>query len=1053
MGASLGLAGLSGCIRWPEEKLAPYAHRPHNRLPGQPVSYATAMELGGMGQGLLAVSFDGRPIKIEGNPTHPLNQGAADAIAQASVLEVYDPDRSRGVVRREGDTHTASSWAEFVHWADGQFSGDGAGFCILSEASTSPSLLDMRQRLEKAMPKAQWFQYEPLSEDNVREGTRLAFGRPLRAVPELGLARVIVALDADLFGGASPLAIKLARDFAAGRRLNTGKGDSPIFVERKSGQSPSAAGEGSGGMNRLYVAESIHSITGACADHRRAMPPSAIVPLAARIAGELGVIPPPNPPVQREGGRNDKDTAFVDSLVKDLKQNPGRSLVVAGPRQPAEVNALVAAINHKLGNIGKTIVYYEDPEPQRPTHVAGLRTLTEKMRAGQVQTLLILGGNPVYSAPADLGFAAALEKVPHSIHLALYDDETSQRCLWHLSRAHYLEAWGDVRTFEGTVSIVEPLIEPLFDGRSAIEVLAIILGDKTGLDGGGYEIVRRTTQALLGNSYTEWKWKQALFDGIIKDTAWKPAALGVDKGTVPFSSNENRDSPPTAGDWSIFRREGAVLRADDGRKHGPVPFSPAEGQSPGTFEVVFFSDGKVYDGRFANNGWLEELPEPMTRLTWDNAAVVSPQTAAELGAQRDELLALKSGEAELLAPMFILPGMPDGVVALALGYGRKAAGRLGSGVGSNAYLLRTSDNLGWRSGVGVTATGQKYPLATVQDHHIVDEVGRQAVRERIPELIREGTFQQYQHDPALGIRKAAAISIFDEHRFDGRVDGAAPEMNVPRHDFHKWGLAVDLTVCTGCGACVVACQAENNVPIVGKEQVLHGREMHWLRVDRYFRETPDAAVAVHQPVLCMHCETAPCEEVCPVAATTHSQEGLNMMSYNRCIGTRYCSNNCPYKVRRFNFFDYNRGTLKDLYVPNLAREPISELLKMQKNPDVTVRMRGVMEKCTYCVQRIEHARITAKREGDRPIPDGQIQTACQQTCPTRALVFGDLNDPQSRVSKLLALPRTYGLLDEQLNTKPRTQYVAKVRNPAPGLDPPLPPGEGRGEGMLKKTGV
>ncbi len=975
MGASLGLAGLAGCIRMPEERLAPYAHPPNNRMPGVPVSYATAFELGGVAQGLLVTSYDGRPIKIEGNPNHPLNQGAADAIAQASVLEVYDPDRSRGVIKRETGTPLRVGWDEFARWAKQQFAGDGKGVCVLSEASRSPSLADARARLMKAMPKVQWFEYEPLSDDNVREGTRRALGAPLRGVLELSHAEVIAGLDADLFGGGDPLAIKYARDFAGRRRLDD-----------------AAAAE----MNRLFVVESVCSITGACADHRRAVRASAVPALAAQLAGALGIAAP----ATVESG---VDRAFLDTLKADLEAHPGRSVVVAGPRQPAEVHALVAAINLKLGNVGKTIVYYADPEPERPAHVDALRALVRKIHGGEVTTLLILGGNPVYDAPADLEFGGALAKVRNSIHLGLHDDETSRRCAWHLSRAHYLEAWGDVRAYDGTVSIVQPLIEPLFDGRSAIEVLALILGDEAGTDGGGYHIVRRTLRSLLGASFTEWRWKQALADGVVAGTAWKAAAAG---GAAPGAPNGKAEiAPPPAGD---------------------------------DYEVVFFSDGKAYDGRFANNGWLQELPEPMTRLTWDNAALVSPQTAATLGVKRDELIALEIGSGvEVLAPACFLPGMPDGVIGLALGYGRNAAGSVGDGVGQNAYALRTSASMGWRAGVKVRPTGRTYRLATVQDHHIVDPLGRKAVQERIPELIKEGTFARYRRDRSLGNRKAGALSMFDEHRFDGRKEGLAGQWSVPAHDFHRWGMAIDLTACTGCGACVVACQAENNVPIVGKEQVLHGREMHWIRIDRYFRETPEAPVTAHQPVLCMHCENAPCESVCPVSATTHSQEGINMMTYNRCIGTRYCSNNCPYKVRRFNFFDYNRGTLKDLYAPNAIREPISELSRMQKNPEVTVRMRGVMEKCTYCIQRIERARIAAKREGDRALKDGEILTACQQSCPSGAIAFGDLNDPNSRVSKLQGLARSYGMLDPELNTKPRTQYVAKVRNPSPGLDAAL----------------
>ncbi|NLF69936.1 MAG: TAT-variant-translocated molybdopterin oxidoreductase [Candidatus Anammoximicrobium sp.] len=973
MGASLSLAGLSGCVRYPQERLAPYAHQPDGRTPGVPVRYATAWEVAGVAQGLLITSYDGRPIKVEGNPAHPVNRGAADAQAQAAVLELYDPDRSRGAIRREGVERTPVAWDDFFRWVKQELAGDGTGVAILSEASSSPSVADLRARLQKAMPKLEWFEYEPLSEDNVREGVRRAFGRGLRTVPDLASARVVVSLDADLFGGGHPLAIKHARDFAAGRQSGGAAGEAP---------------------NRLYVVESIHSMTGACADHRRAVRASAVGVVAARLAARLGVVGAVEPETNPDG----VEAAFFEAVQKDLEAAAGRSLIVAGARQPPEVHALVAAINDKLGNTGRTVLYYDDPDSGRPAHAEALRTLVRKIDEGAVAKLLILGGNPVYNAPADIAFAEALRKVQsHAVHLALHEDETSLLCRWHLSRAHALEAWGDALAYDGTYTIVQPLIEPLFDGKSVLEILAALAGETVDA-GGGYELVRRTFRGWVGESFSEWKWKKTLADGVLERDAGT-AGAPVDVG--------GQARPP----------EGVLPQGED------------------SFEVVFFADGKMHDGRFANNGWLQELPEPMTRLTWDNAALMSPATAEQVGLQRDELVSLQAGDsAGLLAPAYLLPGMPDGVIGLALGYGRTAAGNVGSGVGQNAYALRTTAGLGWRSGVSVQGTGRMHPLATVQDHHIVDAVGRAAVQERIPELIREGTFAELAADPALGQEKTRRLSPFNEHRFDGGAAGRADQSHVPAHDRHRWGLAVDLTACTGCGACVLACQAENNIPIVGREQVLHGREMHWIRVDRYFRETPESPVAVHQPVMCMHCENAPCEAVCPVAATTHSQEGLNMMTYNRCVGTRYCANNCPYKVRRFNYFDFNRGTLHDLYEPNLIREPVSELVKMQKNPEVTVRMRGVMEKCTFCVQRIENARAAAGREGGRPLADGEIQTACQQTCPARAIVFGDLNDPRSRVSQLQQQAHSYGMLDDDFNTKPRTRYLAKLRNPAVGLD-------------------
>ena len=896
-------------------------------------------------------------------------------------------------------SRVATTWERFADYIAKETAADGAGLVILSEATRSPSVEDMRKRLLEKKPKTQWVEYEAIAQDNVREGLWMVFGQPLRQVLELKNAQVVVTLDADIFGAGDPLNIKYARDFMAGRRLTA--------------QVPGSEAR----MNRLYSAEPIFSLTGAQADHRRAVAVSQIFPLVNEIALALGVS-------QARGdlAKSDIDRAFVDALIADLKAHLGTSVLVAGPRQPVLVHVLVAEINKVLGNTGKTVTYYSEPE--REHHVEALDKLIKQINAGTVNTLIILGGNPVYDAPADLDFASALAKVKNTVHLALHDDETSQLCGWHLSRTHYFEAWGDARTYDGTVSIVQPLIEPLFDGKSTLEVLAVLAGESWPTDG-GQTIVQRTLKNLLGDGYSDWKWKRGLVEGIVAETQQSPWA-GDRTGSGGVGVAHGWGMQPTSSTTS-----------------------PWKSTSTNDVELVLFADGKTYGGRYANSGWLQELPDPMTRLTWDNAALVSPKTAEKLGVADYDVVDLAAGSTKVQAPVFVMPGVADGTVALALGYGRAAGGSICRGVGSDVYPLRTSQVI--QAGVGgvtVTSTGKTYKLATVQQHHMIDKVGKNAIQERIPELIRERTFAEFKRDPNLGMKKILSLSIFDEHKFDGRVDGKDKEPNangVPDADMHQWGMAIDLTSCTGCSACVVACQAENNIPIVGKEQVLHGREMHWIRLDRYFQGEPEAighggGGAVHQPVMCVHCENAPCEEVCPVAATTHSQEGLNMMTYNRCIGTRYCSNNCPYKVRRFNFFDYNRGTITDLYTPNLLRGPLGELLRMQKNPEVTVRMRGVMEKCTYCVQRIESSRIKAKREGDRAIPDGEIKTACEQSCPTNAIVFGDLNQDgkngrtQSRVHKLHELARSYGLLDAELNTRPRTQYITKIRNTVDGVD-------------------
>ncbi len=798
MGASLGLAGLAGCIRMPEEKLAPYAHRPPSRTPGEPVSYATAMEIGGIAQGLLVTSYDGRPIKIEGNPSHPLNRGAADAIAQASILELYDPDRSRAVLRRDRNDKDRmplpTGWDDFARWAKGVFQGDGRGICVLSEVSNSPSLADMRARLKQVFPKAEWFRYSPvadapcLSEGVFPEGK----GEVLKScVPDLSKAKVILAINIDLFGGGNPMAVKLARDFAAGRRLYEAHG---------------------GPMNRLYVVESVPTVTGACADHRRALRPGAVTDFLAQLWQAVG-LGEPRPPK----GDSGVDRAFIDQLAADLKANRGRSAIIIGRTPDSEAGRFVDVFNRELGNIGRTIVPAD--AVAEPTTFAEMRQLDKRLLDGRVETLLILGGNPVYNAPRDLAFAESLAKVKNTIHLGLHDDETSRLCDWHLSRAHYLESWGDVQTFDGTVSIVQPLIEPMFDGRSAIEVLAMLSGDKEGIDGGGYEIVRRTFRSLKGMSFSEWKWKKALADGIVEGAVWQPPKV---KDEDDGKGKENSQGGMGGGTFRVTDDLDVAL--------------PPAGENQ--YELVFFPDAKVHDGRFANNGWLQEMPDPMTRLTWGNAALMNEKTAAKIGVKADEMVALLvDGPPKVEFPVLLQPGMPDGVIGVALGYGRTAAGSIGSGVGQNAYLLRDSAAIerGWTP-VRARPTGKTYSLATVQDHHVIDKVGREAIQERIPELIHECTLAELQKDPTLGHKPGNSVSIFNPHRLDGRSAAALDPKDVPAHDLHRWGLAVDLSACVGCASCVIACQAENNIPIVGKEQVLLGREMHWIRVDRYFRE-------------------------------------------------------------------------------------------------------------------------------------------------------------------------------------------------------------------------
>ncbi|MFH0793335.1 MAG: 4Fe-4S dicluster domain-containing protein, partial [bacterium] len=918
--------------------------------------FATSFELGGAAYGLLVTSYDGRPVKVEGNPLHPQNRGTADRLAQASVLEIYDPDRSKRLVRRGGGTQVVPTWEDFAGFAKTHFASlkekGGEGLAVLCENTSSPSFLHYRERFLSEFPKARWHEYEAISRDNEREGARFAFGTPLRAQLSLEKAKVIVSFDSDFLMD-HPSALKLAREYADGRTPDHGE------------------------INRLYVLESAFSVTGANADHRFALPPSLVTTAALYLLCELAARHSLVP------SDLDKDTRdllgptkypdelhFIPALANDLARAKGESVVIAGPRQPAAVHALVHAINLALGNVGETVNYTQDLLPERPSHTEAIRSLCEEMRNGGVETLLIVGGNPVFDAPADLGFESALAKVATSIHLSLYDNETSQKCTWHLPRAHYLEAWGDARAWDGTISLIQPLIAPLYDGKTPTELLSLLLGDS---ETNGPDIVRSTIQSLRGKAFDENDWRKAVHDGFVADSAFK---------------SENAKLNPS-GLADAFA-EAAHVSEKFGREQG--------------LELVFAAHSSVHDGRFANNGWLQELPDPLTKLTWDSAVLVPVSNARELGLSNGDMVRLDLGKQSVDMPVYLMPGQARGSVTVILGQGRRAAGHVGNGVGFNAYPLRATDSMYLGAGLLLRKRGTKYKFAATQDHHLIDPLGAHERERRLHSLAREGTIEEYAKNPAFA-------QELDAH------ERKAPLWTAPEGEGPQWGMTIDLNTCIGCNACVVACQSENNIPVVGKERVADGREMQWIRIDRYFKGAVDEPEVVNQPVACVHCETAPCESVCPVAATNHSKEGLNVMVYNRCVGTRYCSNNCPYKVRRFNFFNYTKH--------------YSETEKMQHNPEVTVRSRGVMEKCTYCVQRIEHAKIEAKNER-RPVKDGEIVPACQQTCPTQAIVFGNLADSESRVSKLHQSPRSYELLGE-MNTRPRTKYLANLRNPNPEI--------------------
>jgi molybdopterin-containing oxidoreductase family iron-sulfur binding subunit len=692
------------------------------------------------------------------------------------------------------------------------------------------------------------------------------------------------------------------------------------------------------------------------------------------------------------------DPRWIGALADDLLAHRGTGLIVAGERQPAAVHAAVCALNTLLGNTGATVTYQETTDAALPS-VSSLASLVAAMKAGAIRTLVILGGNPVFDAPADLDFASAMAKVPHTIALGHMVDETSSRAEWHIPRAHYLESWGDARAVGGTLSVVQPLILPLFGGKSAVDLLGLIAG---GQDRPGYDLVRDTWKPILGEADFDAKWNRVLHDGLLSGSELPQVVPDV--GTEPFAA--------------LARLVGGAAAA--GR--------PDETSAAG-LEVVFLPSPSLHDGRFANDGWLQELPDPLTKLTWDNPALLSPRTAESLGLANEDVVRLDYAGRSLELPVWILPGMADGVVALTLGYGRPKAGRIGSGVGFDTFTVRGSRAPGFDRGVTLSRLGRKYPLSATQNHGSME--GRPIIREStLAELRSARASHPEQGESGHGRGEAAHAEGAARERPAGQGRGAPGVFEDEPHHFslwkehaydrgHQWGMTIDLNACTGCNACMTACQSENNVPIVGKAQVAKGREMHWLRVDRYFAGEPSGSPeTVFQPVPCMHCEDAPCEQVCPVAATVHDAQGLNVMVYNRCIGTRYCSNNCPYKVRRFNFFNFTKDT--------------PAILRLAMNPDVTVRARGVMEKCTYCTQRINRVKIDAKLAG-RDIRDGDVRTACQQACPAAAIEFGDLRDASSRVVKAKADPRNYALLDE-LNTKPRTTYLAKVRNPNPALE-------------------
>jgi MoCo/4Fe-4S cofactor protein with predicted Tat translocation signal len=912
MGASVALAGLSSC-RMPKEAIVPYVKSPENVIPGRPKFYASTFSFAGHTHGVLVESHEGRPTKIEGNELHPSSLGATHGWALASVLSLYDPDRSKSP-SHEGATKT---WSEFEDaWraiAKTMAGNGGKGVAVLAENFTSPTIEKLSSAFQKKYPNAAWVTYDPISNENVVEGLKAVTGKNVQPVYHFEKAKIVVAVDSDFFSTESN-SVRYTKDFSKKRKVETPKDE----------------------MNRLYSIESSVTSTGAMADHRIAVSSSRIVHFLVALSKQLGI----SLPASLSKLAFDDHADWIKALANDLKKNRGASVLATGSHQSPVVHALAFLINSQLGNVGTTVTTHA---VNVQNDSAGLKKLAQDMDKGQINTLIMLGGNPVYSSPVDLKFADALKKVENTIHASLYMDETSLASKWHLSLAHFLESWSDSENVDGTLGIVQPLIEPLYDNKGMVEILHLLTNNAPR---SGYDIVAES-----------WKgkdWKKTLHDGVAN------------------GSNLVSTSASAAN-------LGSLAVSDAGADQ---------------IEVTFQTSPATFDGRFANNGWLQETPQPITKLTWDNPALISPAFAKEHGLKNGQFIELKKDDRSFEIPVWIVPGQAKNSITLFLGYGRKE-GFVAKDKGFNTYQLRTTANPTIETGFTVSKLSKTHLLACTQDHGSME--GRP--------LVREATMEHFKEHPDFVnhmVEHPPLDSLWKEHKYD---------------EGYQWGMVIDLNSCTGCNACVISCQSENNIPIVGKEQVSKAREMQWLRIDRYFNGSEDAPMIVHQPILCMHCENAPCEQVCPVNATVHDKEGLNVMTYNRCIGTRYCSNNCPYKVRRFNFFNYTKET--------------PQVQQMAANPDVTIRFRGVMEKCTYCTQRINQVRTTAKLE-ERKIRDGEIVTACQQACPAECITFGDINDPNSAVSKAKKRQHNYALLQE-LNIKPRTTYLAKLRNPNPEI--------------------
>lgn len=957
MGASMALAGLAGCTKQPEEAIYPYVKAPEDLVLGRPVYFATALPFTTGSVPLLVKSDAFRPIKLDGNPNHPYNQGGSDPIAQGTLLDMYDPDRSQHCYYRGEARQWAAFLASFRAMLSDKKPTGGQGLYFLSSTVTSPTLAAQWKKGQANYPNAKFIQYDPVNRDSAYAASKAAFGDYADAQYRLTDADIIVSLDADFLSGAAhPGFHRLAKDYANRRKLENQKPDSYT-------------------MNRLYTVECMPSTTGMKAEHRLALRATDIPAFAATLAAAVGAGAAPSGYTWGDDAQK-----YLTAVVKDLKASSGKCVVIPGEHQPASVHLAAIAINNALGNVGKTVVYTETVNPMPSIQGDDLKSLVADMNAGKVDWLVILNANPIYTAPADLEFASAFNKVGTVVHLGNHRDETGLEAHWHINAAHYLESWTDARAYDGTVSVVQPMIAPLYGGHSAHEIVQSLLDNP---DVSPYAAVRESWSAQTatngGGVDADFGWRKLLHDGFLTNSAFTPKS-GVGKASIP----------------------------------APQPQVPAD-----TLEINFRPDPHVYDGRYANVGWLQEIPRPITNLSWDNAALMSYTTLDKLGFVEHDVIEITLHGRKVLAPALASPGHPDGSITVHLGQGRKV-GRVAGGVGFNAYLIRTSAAPLVDTGATVRKTGDKWGLAIPKSHYIDhratyvggDGSGTHSIEgnEALDRgIIRYATLDQFKQDGNFA------------HEGEGKDDLEPTDSMFPawRYDKNAWGLSIDLNSCVGCNACVVSCYAENNIAVVGQHQATIGRIMQWIRIDTYFEGDLAAPRAHFQPMTCHHCENAPCEQVCPVGATVHSPEGLNVMVYNRCVGTRYCSNNCPYKVRRFNFLLFS-----DFETPSL---------KLMRNPDVTVRSRGVMEKCSYCLQRINEVKIDADKN-NREIRDGEIVTACQQACPTNAIVFGNINDATSKVAKLKKQERTYGVLAD-LNTRPRTTYLAEVININPDLAP------------------